>query len=61
MTFPLVISAVAFYRLGIYHDISSNSIFNILYLATVAIAIMIVVYVFIRYLMFLVRIAGSKA
>ena len=59
MTFPLVISAVAFYRLGEHHDLLSNGIFNILQMATLMIAILVVVYVLIRYTGFLIRAART--
>ena len=60
LTFPLVISAVAFYNLGIYYGISSD-LFTILQAATVVIADVVVVYVLIRYLMFLYRAARPVA
>ncbi|MCL2712835.1 MAG: TDT family transporter [Methanomassiliicoccaceae archaeon] len=61
MTFPLVISAVAFYELGyMYYDLSSNLLFEILQTITVLIAVLIVVYVFIRYVMFLYRTAEDS-
>jgi len=59
LTFPLVISAVSFYRLGIYYGISSNKIFAALQGATTAIAIAVVVYVLIRYTVFLYRAARN--
>lgn len=60
LTFPLVISAVSFYRLGEYYGLSSNDIFTVLQQTTVVIAIVIVAYVFIRYVMFFNRTARSK-
>jgi exfoliative toxin A/B len=59
LTFPLVISAVSFHRLGMYYGISSNDAFGILQGATVIVAIAVVVYVLIRYLMFLYRAWGA--
>jgi len=59
MTFPLVISTVAFYRLGEHHDLLSNGIFSILQMATLVIAVFIVVYVLIRYIVFLSATARS--
>ena len=60
MTFPLVISAVAFYRLGDYFSISSNDIFRILQPLTVMIALAVVVYVLIRYVVFMVNISRTQ-
>jgi exfoliative toxin A/B len=58
LTFPLVISAVSFYNLGLYYGFSSDA-FNILQAATVVIAAAVVAYVLIRYMMFLYRTARS--
>ncbi|AIZ56411.1 potassium-tellurite ethidium and proflavin transporter [Candidatus Methanoplasma termitum] len=57
LTFPLVISAVSFYRFGEYYGLSSVEIFVILREITVAAAILMVVYVFIRYVIYLYRTA----
>jgi len=52
LTFPLVISTVSFYKLGEYYGLSSNDLFVALREITVAVAILIVVYVLIRYVIF---------
>jgi len=52
LTFPLVISATAFYKLGEYHGLSSG-IYNVILTVMIAAAILIVVYVLIRYVIFL--------
>ncbi|MCL2786535.1 MAG: TDT family transporter [Methanomassiliicoccaceae archaeon] len=53
MTFPLVISASSFYKLAEAHSIADNGIMPILLYVTLAIAVLIVAYVLIRYIMFL--------
>lgn len=55
LTFPLVISAVAFYRLGEFYDLLSNGIFKALQMGTLVIAVCIVVYVLMGYVMLLYR------
>jgi len=61
LTFPVVISAVSFRRLGDFYGWSSNGIFAIIRETTVLIAVLIVVYVLIRYIIFLYRTArGSQ-
>ncbi|MCL1904562.1 MAG: TDT family transporter [Methanomassiliicoccaceae archaeon] len=52
LTFPMVISAASFYQLGGHYGLASNDLFVILQTATAAVAVIIVVYVLVRYLMF---------
>jgi exfoliative toxin A/B len=59
LTFPLVISAASFHSLGGYYGISTDGLFGILLLITAIIAIAIVVYVFIRFLIFLYQAVRS--
>ena len=58
LTFPLVISAASFYYLGIYYGLTSD-VFSVLQAATVIIAAAVVVYVLIRYIIFLYQAARS--
>ncbi|MCL2143641.1 MAG: TDT family transporter [Methanomassiliicoccaceae archaeon] len=57
LTFPFVISAVSFFRLGNYYDIPSDGLLAVLQQTTVAIAAILVVYVLVRYVMFFYRTA----
>ena len=61
LTFPLVISAVAFYRLGGFYGLSSGRVFSVLQETTVVIAVLVVVYVLIRYIIFFCRTARGPA
>jgi len=56
LTFPLVISATAFYKLGEYYGVSSG-IYDIILKIMIAAAILIVVYVLIRYTMYFYKTA----
>jgi len=58
LTFPLVISAASFYKLGVYFGFSSD-LFIILRDFTAIAAIAIVVYVLIRFTMFLYQTASG--
>jgi len=58
LTFPLVISAASFYKLGVYFELSSD-LFMILRDITAVAAVAIVVYVLIRYVIFLCQTAKS--
>jgi len=49
-TFPLVISMVSIRRLGIFYGISDNGVFSAVQTLTVIIAVLMVAYVFIRFL-----------
>jgi len=49
-TFPLVISMVSIQRLGVYYGIKDNAIFSATQMFTVMIAVLIVAYVLIRFL-----------
>jgi exfoliative toxin A/B len=60
LTFPLVISAVSFYVLGNHYGFSSD-IFWALQAVTVVIAAAVVVYVLIRYIIFLYQAARSSS
>jgi len=51
-TFPLVISTVSFYNLGVHYGLLSNDIFVILWAITLIAAILIVLYVLIRYVVY---------
>jgi len=53
LTFPMVISAVSFYRLGIYYGISANGVFAVLQGMTTVIAATLVICVLIAYIVFL--------
>ena len=59
MTFPLVISAVSIHELGEFHGISSNAAFGIVQTASVLLAVLITVYVFVRYAYFFYGTARS--
>jgi exfoliative toxin A/B len=59
LTFPLVISAVSFQRLTEYFELSSDGALHVILVITACIAIAVVTYVFIRYLMFLYGTAKS--
>jgi exfoliative toxin A/B len=59
LTFPLVISAASFHSLGIFYGLSTDGLFGILLLMTALIAIAIVVYVFIRFVIFLYQAARA--
>ena len=59
LTFPLVISAASFHYLGAYYGVASDPVFGVLQTATVIIAVAVVVYVLIRYIMFLYQAARS--
>jgi exfoliative toxin A/B len=54
LTFPLVISAVSFHMLGEHYGLSGD-LFNVLQMTVAAIAVIIVVYVLIRYSVFMYR------
>jgi len=60
LTFPLVISAASFHALGNYYGIAANEVFSVLQKATVVIAIAIVAYVFVGFLIFLYRAARAS-
>jgi len=49
-TFPLVIGVVSIQRLGIYYNISESSIFSVIMAVTLIIAVAMVAYVLIRYI-----------
>ncbi|MDR2866673.1 MAG: TDT family transporter [Methanomassiliicoccaceae archaeon] len=55
LTFPLVISAVSFYRLGDLYGLLSNDTFRIIQTGTLVIAVCMVVYVSLMYTAFLCR------
>lgn len=56
-TFPVVIASVSLYRLGDFYGWSSNGVFVFVRETAVLIAVLIVLYVLIRYLVFLYRTA----
>jgi len=49
-TFPLVISMVSIRRLGVFYGVSNNGVFSAFQTLTVIIAVLMVAYVFIRFL-----------
>ena len=51
-TFPLVISTVSFYNLGVHYELLSNDVFVILWVMTLIAAILIVLYVLVRYVIY---------
>ena len=59
LTFPLVISAASFYAIGEHYGLSSVDAFIILREIAVVAAILMVVFVFVRYVVFLHKVSKS--